>query len=580
MKKTKIVATIGPASESEEILRELFLSGLNVCRLNFSHGSYEEHGAKIGRIKKLREQMRLPIAIMLDTKGPEVRIEKFAKGAVALKEGELFTLTSREVKGDEKIVSVSYKSLPNDVKVGDKILIDDGLVGMKVLEIKDGTDIVCKILNGGELKDRKSVNVPYVEVSLPAISEKDSRDLLFGIENGVDMIAQSFVRSAQDVLDARKILDENGGEHIEIIAKIENQSGVDNIEEILSVADGLMVARGDLGVEIDVEDIPLVQKRLIAKANRLGKTVITATQMLDSMIRNPRPTRAEVTDVANAILDGTSAIMLSGETASGNYPIEALKTMANIAERTEKALPDEPIISEKNSITDAIGRATVSTAQSLNAAAIITSTSSGYTSKAISKFHPKTPIIAVTTDDRVYRKLALVWGVVPLLTSKMESTDEVIDASLSVSLAAGLVKEGDVVVITAGIPVGISGTTNMMKVHTLGRVLASGMPIGKGTVYGRAVLADDISKLKNNFREGDILVVRGIESDLVPFVQKSSGIISEEAGITSSSAIIGLSLKIPTIVGVENAIGVIPDISNITMTMEGGRIYSGDARIV
>ncbi len=580
MKKTKIVATIGPASESEEILRELFLSGLNVCRLNFSHGSYEEHGAKIGRIKKLREQMRLPIAIMLDTKGPEVRIEKFEKGAVAVREGELFTLTSREVKGDEKIVSVSYKSLPNDVKVGDKILIDDGLVGMKVLEIKDGTDIVCKILNGGELKDRKSVNVPYVEVSLPAISEKDSRDLLFGIENGVDMIAQSFVRSAQDVLDARKILDENGGEHIEIIAKIENQSGVDNIEEILSVADGLMVARGDLGVEIDVEDIPLVQKRLIAKANRLGKTVITATQMLDSMIRNPRPTRAEVTDVANAILDGTSAIMLSGETASGNYPIEALKTMANIAERTEKALPDEPIISEKNSITDAIGRATVSTAQSLNAAAIITSTSSGYTSKAISKFHPKTSIIAVTTDDRVYRKLALVWGVVPLLTSKMESTDEVIDASLSVSLAAGLVKEGDVVVITAGIPVGISGTTNMMKVHTLGRVLASGMPIGKGTVYGRAVLADDISKLKNNFREGDILVVRGIESDLVPFVQKSSGIISEEAGITSSSAIIGLSLKIPTIVGVENAIGVIPDISNITMTMEGGRIYSGDARIV
>lgn len=578
MKKTKIVATIGPSSDSLEILRELFKEGLNVSRINFSHGDYEGHKDKIDKIKKLREELNLPIAILLDTKGPEVRTGKFKDGKIELKEGDRFILTGRDIIGDETISSVSYRDLYKDLDIGDRVLIDDGLVGMRVEDIRDN-EIICEVLNGGEVKDRKSINVPHRDINLPAISEKDREDLLFGIENDIDIVAQSFVRNADDVLQARKVLDENGGGHIEIIAKIENQSGVDNIGEILEVADGIMVARGDLGVEIDVEDIPLIQKQLIETANRLGKTVITATQMLDSMIRNPRPTRAEVTDVANAILDGTSAIMLSGETASGKYPIEALKTMASIALRTERALPDEMLYSKEPSITDAISRATVSTAVSLNAKAIITSTSSGYTSKAISKFHPKTPIIAVTSNKRVYRKLSLVWGVSPLLTDDMETTDEVINASINSSLKAGLVSEGDVVVITAGIPVGVQGTTNMMKVHTLGKILSQGMPIGKGTVYGRAIVAYDLETLEREFKEGDILVARSIESSFVPFAQKASGIISEEGGLTSPSSIVGLSLKLPTIVGVNNATKIIEQREEITMNMEGGRIYKGDKRL-
>ena len=484
MKKTKIVCTIGPASESESILKELFLNGLNVCRLNFSHGTHEEHKARIDTIKKVREQLKMPIGIMLDTKGPEIRLGDFEEGTIDIEEGNVFTLTTRDILGDKSIVSISYKGLPNDVEKGSRILIDDGLVEFEVIEITDDTEIKCIALNNGTLKNHKGINVPNTKINLPAVTEKDIEDILFGIKNGIDFIAASFVRKSADILEIRKVLEENNGEHVEIIAKIENREGVDNIDEILAASDGIMVARGDLGVEILAEEIPLVQKELIKKSNIAGKPVITATQMLDSMMRNPRPTRAEVTDIANAILDGSSAIMLSGETAAGKYPIESVKTMYNIAIRTEEALDYGAILISKSKVselttTNAIGKATCTTAMDLGAAAIITATSSGYTSKAISKFRPKAPIIAATTTDFVMRRLSLVWGVYPVLSPYSDSTDDVIELSIQSAVESGYVNEGDLVVITAGIPVGTSGSTNLIKVHTVGKVLLKGMGIGK-----------------------------------------------------------------------------------------------------
>lgn len=414
MKKTKIVATIGPASESEEMLKKLIAQGVNVCRLNFSHGSHEEHQVRIDAIKKVREEMNSPVAITLDTKGPEIRLGRFRDGVIEIKQGQEFTLTTRELDGDSTIVSVSYKDMPSDVSVGGIVLIDDGLVEFKVTDITD-TDIKMIALNEGTLKNNKGVNVPNVSINLPALTEKDIGDILFGIKNEVDFIAASFVRKASDVNDIRRILEENGGLDIDIISKIENQQGLDNIDEIINVSDGIMVARGDLGVEVPTEEIPLIEKTLIRKCNQVGKPVITATQMLDSMIRNPRPTRAEVTDVANAIIDGSSAVMLSGETAAGKYPLEAVRTMFNICINTENSLDYKEILKLRSvaseiTTTNAISKATVNTAQDLGAKAIITATSSGYTSKAISKFRPKAPIIAVTNKPNVVRKLALEWG--------------------------------------------------------------------------------------------------------------------------------------------------------------------------
>jgi pyruvate kinase len=443
MKKTKIVCTIGPASESKEVLRELFKSGLNVCRLNFSHGTHEEHKKRIENIKAVREELDMPIGIMLDTKGPEIRLGDFEDGKVEVSEGDYFTFTTRDILGDKTIGPVKYKGLP-----------EDGLVEFEVIEVIDGTEIKCTVLNGGLIGNHKGVNVPNVKISLPAITEKDKSDILFGIENEVDFIAASFVRKASDVLEIRKILEENNGDYIEIVSKIENQEGVDNIDEILAASDGIMVARGDLGVEVNAEEIPMVQKELIRKSNTAGKPVITATQMLDSMIRNPRPTRAEVTDVANAIIDGSSCIMLSGETAAGKYPVESVETMYRIATRTEKSLDYKQILNSKFatsgvSTTNAIGKATCNTAMDLGATAIITATSSGYTSKAISKFRPKTPIIAATTTERVMRRLALVWGVYPVLSPYSDLTDDVIEFSIDAAVKRGYASEGDLVVITA-----------------------------------------------------------------------------------------------------------------------------------
>ena len=463
IKKTKIVCTLGPVSENEETLRELIKNGLNVCRLNFSHGSHEEHKGRMDLVKKLREELNMPTAILLDTKGPEIRTGKFDAPEVLLEEGQTFTITMKDVMGNKEVCTVSYKGLANDVKTGDTILIDDGLVGLTVKEV-NGDDIVCEVQNSGIVKNHKGVNVPGVKVNLPAITEKDRSDIEFGIEQGIDFIAASFVRKVSDVLAIREILEENNATHIKIISKIENQEGVDNLDEIIEVSDGIMVARGDLGVEIPTEEIPVVQKLMIKKCNEAGKPVITATQMLDSMIRNPRPTRAEVTDVANAIYDGTDAIMLSGETAAGKYPVEAVKTMATIAKRAEETMRNRRTkINKSKNVTDAISYATCTTAMDLDARAILSSTASGHTARMVSKFRPDCPIIATTSDESVRRQLSLTWGVLPVMRNKSANTDQVIVNSIEAAKTAEYVNENDIVVITAG----GSETTNLIKVETV-----------------------------------------------------------------------------------------------------------------
>ena len=463
IKKTKIVCTLGPASENEETLRELIKNGLNVCRLNFSHGSHEEHKGRMDLVKKLREELNMPTAILLDTKGPEIRTGKFDVPEVFLEEGQTFTITMKDVMGNKEICTVSYKGLANDVKPGDTILIDDGLVGLTVKEVNND-NIVCEVQNSGIVKNHKGVNVPGVKVNLPAITEKDRSDIEFGIEQGIDFIAASFVRKVSDVLAIREILEENNAEHIKIISKIENQEGVENLDEIIEVSDGIMVARGDLGVEIPTEEIPVVQKLMIKKCNEAGKPVITATQMLDSMIRNPRPTRAEVTDVANAIYDGTDAIMLSGETAAGKYPVEAVKTMATIAKRAEETMRNRrDKINKSKNVTDAISYATCTTAMDLEAKAILSSTASGHTARMVSKFRPDCPIVATTSNESVRRQLALTWGVLPLMREKSANIDQVIVNSIEAAKTSNYVSKDDVVVITAG----GGETTNLIKVETV-----------------------------------------------------------------------------------------------------------------
>lgn len=585
MKKTKIVATIGPASESEEILEELFLNGLNVARLNFSHGSHEEHKEKIDTVKKVREKLDLPIAVMLDTKGPEIRLGDFKDREVVLKEGEKFTITSRDILGDESIVSQTYKNLARDVKVGDRILIDDGLVGLEIEEIVDGSEIICRVINGGPISNHKGVNVPYVDINLPAVTEKDVSDIKFGIENDIDFIAASFIRKDDDVFKIRKILEENFGSHIGIISKIENQEGVDNIDNILKASDGIMVARGDLGVEIDPEEIPMIQKRIIAKCNAVGKPVITATQMLDSMMRNPRPTRAEVTDVANAILDGTDAIMLSGEAAVGKYPVESVKTMYKIANSIETSGEYREKFNigrfgKEITTTNAISKATCTTAEDLEARAIITATSSGSTSKSVAKYRPSAPIIAATYTDRIMRQLSLVWGVYPVKTEMTESTDQVIDSSITVAMESGYVDEGDLVVLTAGIPVGVVGTTNLLKVHTIGKVLLKGAGIGRDSISGKAVVGNTVEDLEGVFSKGDILVAKFTDKESVKYMEEAAAIVVEEGGLTSHAAILGLHLDIPTIVGAGNATEIIKTGDMITVDALSGLVYKGEARVL
>ena len=462
-KKTKIVCTLGPASDSEEVLTQLVENGLNVCRFNFSHGDHAEQKVRMDTAKKVREKLNVPVALLLDTKGPEIRTGKFADPEVLLEQGQQFIVTMDEVLGTKEKCTVSYKELVNDVKVGDTILIDDGLVGLRINEIK-GNDIICTVENSGIVKNHKGVNLPGVKINLPALTPKDISDIEFGIEQDIDFIAASFVRKASDVLAIREILENNNATHIQIISKIENQEGVENLDEILQVSDGLMVARGDLGVEVPTEEMPIIQKDMIRKCNELGKPVITATQMLDSMIRNPRPTRAEVTDVANAIYDGTDAIMLSGETAAGKYPVEAVKTMATIAKRAEETMRNRrDKINKSKNVTDAISYATCTTAMDLEAKAILSSTASGHTARMVSKFRPDCPIVATTSNESVRRQLALTWGVLPLMREKSANIDQVIVNSIEAAKTSNYVSKDDVVVITAG----GGETTNLIKVETV-----------------------------------------------------------------------------------------------------------------
>ena len=466
MKNTKIICTIGPASQNPETIKKLILAGMNVARLNFSHGSYEEQTNKFHMIQDVSGELGIPVAILQDTKGPEIRLRDFADGKEELKAGQKFTLTTEEIVGTNEKVSITYKQLPNDVEEGMAILLDDGLIELKVDKVT-ATDIECTVINGGFVSNKKGVNVPGAELSMPFISDVDREDILFGIKMGFDFLACSFVRSKADILEVRKILDEHGAK-TKVIAKIENMQGIRNLSEILEVSDGIMVARGDMGVEIPLEEVPVIQKKMIKKAIATGKQVITATQMLESMTKNPRPTRAETTDVANAIYDGTTAIMLSGETASGQYPVEAVETMTKIAQRAELDIDYINRFQRQEmhgvDVTNAISHATCTTAMDLKATAIITVTMSGFTAEMIARYKPNCPIIACSVDERVCRQVNMLWGVRPLLIDKKETAEELFKEGVRKAMEAGYVKKGDTVVITAGVPLGISGKTNMIRV--------------------------------------------------------------------------------------------------------------------
>ena len=586
MRKTKIVCTIGPASESEEMLEKLMKAGMNVARLNFSHGSHEEHKARIDTIRKVADRLGKTIGILLDTKGPEIRTHDMKDGLIMLEKGKEVIVSMSQVEGTPEKFSVTYEDLINDVQVGSYILLDDGLVELQVKDIdKTKGEVKCDILNTGELKNKKGVNLPGVKVNLPGITDKDADDILFGIKEDVDYIAASFVRRPSDVLDIREILERENNHNITIFPKIENQEGIDNIEEILEVSDGLMVARGDMGVEIPPESVPIVQKDLIRKCNKLGKPVITATQMLDSMQRNPRATRAEASDVANAIYDGTDAVMLSGETAAGLYPEEAVKTMRNIAISAEAAQDYKKLLSDRTklvetSLVNAIGVSVAHTALNLKVKAIVAATESGSTAVTISKYRPHSDIIAVTPSEHTARQLALVWGAYPVIKKGRKTTDDLLNNAVATAVETGRVTNGDLIIITAGVPTGEKGTTNMMKLHLVGDEIAKGQGVGRGSVVGKTVVANSASDLEGVDLSESVIVTNSVDETLVPYIEQAVGLITEENGITSPSAIIGLEKGIPTIIGVENATKELKDGILVTVDAAQGKIFEGYANVL
>lgn len=584
MRRTKIVCTLGPASDSPEMLQALIEAGLDVARLNFSHGSYEEHALRIQRIREASAAVGKHVGIMLDIKGPKIRTGLIEGGQVEWQDGDRVILTVDPLPyGTAARVSISYEGLIEDVYPGAPIRIDDGLIGLVVDEVV-GRDIHCTVTNGGILRDRKGINVPGVTLRIPGVTEKDVADIHFGIEQEVDFIAASFVRKAADVLEVRRLLEERGY-RADIIAKIETQEGIQRLEEIIEVADGIMVARGDLGVEIATEEVPLAQKRMISLCNQAGKPVITATQMLDSMQRNPRPTRAEASDVANAIFDGSDAIMLSGETAAGRYPLESVRMMAQIAERAERALasgevPNKHGTRVEKTVTDVIGHAVQTIARELGVKGIISATASGHTARMISKHRPDTGIIAATPKPQVARRLTVSWGVYPIVVPEARTTDGLLETSVDGALDAGLVNHGDLVVIIAGVPVGRQGTTNLIKVHTIGDVVAQGTGIGQKAASGQTVVARSAEDALQRVTDGDVLVAIGTDADVVPAMRRAAAIIVEEGGMTSHAAVVGLSLGIPVIVGVENATKCIEDGLLVTVDPQRGLIYRGRAQVL
>lgn len=572
MRKTKIICTLGPSSNTADMIQKLILAGMDAARFNFSHGDHTSHKLVFDTLVQVREELNRPIPAILDTRGPEVRIKTFESGKVTLVPDQSFMLTGRDVQGDETMVSVTYEGFAKDLRAGGRVLIDDGLIELEVERIS-GDDIHCRVINGGVVSDRKGINVPGTSLSLPYLNDRDRADIVFGIQTGFDFIAASFVRCADDVLQIRRILDEHNCHSINIISKIENPQGVENIDDIIRVSDGIMVARGDMGVEIPLEDVPVLQKMIIKKVYNAGKQVVTATQMLDSMMKNPRPTRAEATDVANAIYDGTSAIMLSGETASGLYPVEAVRTMARIAEKTESDIDyikrfKTQGFNVHTDVTNAISHATCTTAHDLGAAAILTVSKSGRTVRMISKYRPNCPIVGCTTSDEVCRQINLSWGVVPLLLEEQNTADSLFENAVDTAQKAGIVTDGELVVITAGVPLGISGTTNLMKVQVVGHVLVSGKGVSTGaSVCANLCVCNTEEEALANFKEGDILVIPQTSNTLLPILKKASGIVTELPGQNSHAAIVGLSLDIPVIVGAQNA----------TRILKSGTVVSIDA---
>jgi pyruvate kinase len=586
MRKTKIVCTIGPASESEEMLEKLMKAGMNVARLNFSHGDFDEHQARIDTIREVSARLGKTVAILLDTKGPEIRTHNMKDGAIELEKGTEVIVSMTEVEGTPEKFSVTYDNLINDVDEGSYILLDDGLIELQVKQIdKEKGEVLCDVLNTGELKNKKGVNLPGVKVNLPGITDKDAEDIKFGIRQGVDFIAASFVRRPSDVLDIRKLLEAQNNTNISIIPKIENQEGIDNIQEILEVADGLMVARGDMGVEIPPESVPMVQKDLIRQCNKLGKPVITATQMLDSMQRNPRATRAEASDVANAIYDGTDAVMLSGETAAGSYPEEAVKTMRNIAVSAEAAQDYKQLLSDRTklvetSLVNAIGVSVAHTALNLSVKAIVAATESGSTARTISKYRPKSDIIAVTPSAETARQCALVWGVYPVVKQGRKTTDALLNNAVATAVETERVQNGDLIIITAGVPTGEKGTTNMMKLHLVGDEIASGQGVGRNSVVGKTLVANSASELEGVDLSDKVIVTTSVDETLVPYIEQALGLITEENGITSPSAIVGLEKGIPTIVGVENATTELQSDNLVTVDANQGKVFEGYANVL
>ena len=582
MRKTKIICTLGPSTDKDGVLRELIANGMNVARFNFSHGSHEEHKGRLDLLKSLREELGKPVAALLDTKGPEIRLKDFKNGTEMLEAGQTFTLTTRDVEGTKEICSITYKDLPQDVAPGGIIMLDDGLIKLQIQTVND-TDIVCTVLNNGKIKNKKGVNVPGVHLSMPYMSQRDKDDIIFGIEQGFDFIAASFVRTAQDVYEIRNLLNEYDS-NIRIIAKIENREGVNNIDSILAAADAVMVARGDLGVEIDFTELPGIQKTIIDRSFSFGKPIVTATQMLDSMMVNPRPTRAEISDVANAIYDGTSAIMLSGETAAGAYPVEALKTMSAIAERTEqeghylRGRLMEPNTG-KISVSDATAHAACLTAKDVNAAAIVTVSESGTTARLLSKYRPQQPIIACVMKEQVQRQLSLSWGITSLMMPLAHSTDELIEMSTALAKENGFLHNGELAVVTAGVPVGISGTTNMIKIHMVGNCLATGVGVGPenaevSNATGKACVCRTLDEVRAKFKPGMVLVVPSTSNEMLNYVRDAAALVVEEPGLNSHAAIAGKALLKPTVVGAVGATSHIRDGLMIAVDCAHGSVQS------
>ena len=582
MRKTKIICTLGPSTDKDGVLRELIANGMNVARFNFSHGSHEEHKGRLDLLKSLREELGKPVAALLDTKGPEIRLKDFKNGTEMLEAGQTFTLTTRDVEGTKEICSITYKDLPQDVAPGGTIMLDDGLIKLQIQTVND-TDIVCTVLNNGKIKNKKGVNVPGVHLSMPYMSQRDKDDIIFGIEQGFDFIAASFVRTAQDVYEIRNLLNEYDS-NIRIIAKIENREGVNNIDSILAAADAVMVARGDLGVEIDFTELPGIQKTIIDRSFSFGKPIVTATQMLDSMMVNPRPTRAEISDVANAIYDGTAAIMLSGETAAGAYPVEALKTMSAIAERTEqeghylRGRLMEPNTG-KISVSDATAHAACLTAKDVNAAAIVTVSESGTTARLLSKYRPQQPIIACVMKEQVQRQLSLSWGITSLMMPLAHSTDELIEMSTALAKENGFLHDGELAVVTAGVPVGISGTTNMIKIHMVGNCLATGVGVGPenaevSNATGKACVCRTLDEVHAKFKPGMVLVVPSTSNEMLNYVRDAAALVVEEPGLNSHAAIAGKALLKPTVVGAVGATSHIRDGLMIAVDCAHGSVQS------